>query len=118
MTKPPKHQGVAFVVSWLNQYGGAERVLEAAHALFPDAPIYTSIYAPDALPAAYRTWDIRPSFLNRLPFIHRHHQLFLPLYPYAFESFDLRGYEVIVSISSAFAQGIRKPAGRATFAIA
>lgn len=115
MTRPPNHQGVALVVSWLNQYGGAERVLEAAHALFPDAPIYTSIYAPDALPAAYRTWDIRPSFLNRLPFIHRHHQLFLPFYPYAFEAIDLRGYEVIVSISSAFAQGIRKPAGARHF---
>lgn len=101
---------LAFVVSWLNQYGGAERVLEAAHALFPDAPIFTSMYAPEAMPAAYRQWDIRVSFLDRVPLIHRHHQLFLPFYPQAFQSLDLRGYDVVLSITSAFAHGVNKPA--------
>lgn len=101
---------LAFVVSWLNQYGGAERVLEAAHALYPDAPVYTSMYDPAAMPRAYRDWDIRVSFMNRLPYVHQRHQLFLPLYRYAFEGFDLSGYDVILSITSAFAHGIRKPA--------
>ncbi len=102
---------LAFVVSWLNQYGGAERVLEAAHALYPDAPVYTSIYDPATLPRAYRAWDIRVSFMNRLPFVYRHHQKFLPLYRYAFEAFDLRGYDVILSITSAFAHGVKKTNG-------
>ena len=102
---------LAFVVSWLNQYGGAERVLEAAHALFPDAPVYTSMYDPAVMPRAYRTWDIRVSFMNRLPFVYRRHQLFLPFYRYAFESFDLSGYDVILSITSAFAHGVKKPQG-------
>lgn len=102
---------LALVCSWLNQYGGAERVLEAIHALYPDAPVYTSIYAPASLPASYRQWDIRVSFLNRLPLIHTRHQLFLPFYPLAFQSFDLRGYDVILSVTSAFAHGINKPAG-------
>lgn len=102
---------LAFVVSWLNQYGGAERVLEAAHALFPDAPVYTSMYDPTVMPRAYRAWDIRVSFMNRLPFVYRHHQKFLPLYRYAFESFDLTGYDVILSITSAFAHGVKKPQG-------
>ncbi|RIK29838.1 MAG: glycosyl transferase [Chloroflexi bacterium] len=102
---------LALVVSWLNQYGGAERVLEAAHALFPDAPVYTSMYDPTAMPRAYRTWDIRVSFMNRLPWVYRQHQKFLPLYRYAFESFDLRGYDVILSITSAFAHGVKKPQG-------
>lgn len=102
---------LAFVVSWLNQYGGAERVLEAAHALFPRAPVYTSMYDPAVMPAAYRTWDIRVSFMDRFPFVYRRHQLFLPLYRYAFESFDLRDYDVILSITSAFAHGARKRAG-------
>lgn len=106
-TSPPFLK-LAFVVSWLNQYGGAERVLEAAHALFPDAPVYTSMYDPNVMPPAYRTWDIRVSFMDRLPFVHQHHQLYLPLYRYAFESFDLRGYDVILSITSAFAHGVRK----------
>ncbi len=99
---------IAFVVSWLNQYGGAERVLEAAHALFPDAPVYTSMYDPRVMPRAYRAWDIRVSFMDRLPFVYRRHQLFLPLYRYAFESFDLSAYDVVLSITSAFAHGIHK----------
>ncbi|MDY7040998.1 MAG: glycosyltransferase, partial [Chloroflexota bacterium] len=100
---------LAICVSWLNQYGGAERVLEAAHELFPDAPIYTTIYWPEAMPAVYRDWDIRASALNRLPFIHRHHQPFLPLYPLAVESFDLSAYDVVLSITSAFAHGVITP---------
>jgi glycosyltransferase involved in cell wall biosynthesis len=97
---------IAFVVSWLNQYGGAERVLEAAHELFPEAPVYTSMFDPRAMPDAYRQWDIRATWVDRLPGIHRRHQLFLPLYPVAFESLDLRAYDVVLSITSAFAHGI------------
>jgi glycosyltransferase involved in cell wall biosynthesis len=103
---------IAFIVSWLNQYGGAERVLEAAHALFPDAPVYTSMYDPTVMPRAYRAWDIRVSFMNRLPFIYRRHQLFLPLYRYAFESFDLRAYDLVLSITSAFAHGVNAARAR------
>ena len=97
---------VAIVCSWLNQYGGAERVLEVVHAMYPQAPVYTSIFWPQALPAAYREWDIRTSFLNRLPLIHRHHQWFLLFYRYAFESFDLSDYDLVLSVTSAFAHGI------------
>jgi glycosyltransferase involved in cell wall biosynthesis len=100
---------VAIVVSWLNQYGGAERVLEAVHELLPQAPIYTSMFWPEAMPPDYRTWDIRVSWLDRLPFIHRHHQPFLPLYPLAFEGFDLSAYDVVLSISSGFAHGVITP---------
>jgi len=100
---------IAFVHSWLNQYGGAERVLEAAHELFPDAPVYTSIYDPAALPASYRTWDIRTSFMQHWPAVHRRHQFYLPFYPFAFASFDLRGYDLLLSIPSAFAHGVVKP---------
>lgn len=101
---------LALVFSWLNQYGGAERVLEVLHDMYPAAPIYTSIYRPKALPERYRSWDIRPSFLNRLPLIKRRHQPFLPLYPLAFESFDLRGYDVVLSLTSAFGHGVITPA--------
>ena len=97
---------VALVASWLNQYGGAERVLEAAHEIFPDAPVWTSIYAPSALPAEYQRWQIHVSFLDRLPQVHRRHQLYLLLYPFAFRSLRLRGFDLIVSVTSAFAHGI------------
>jgi glycosyltransferase involved in cell wall biosynthesis len=97
---------LAIVCSWLNQYGGAERVLEVIHGMYPQAPIYTSIYLPEALPERYRTWDIRPSFLNRLPLLKHKHQFLLPLYPLGFESLDLRGYDVVLSLTSAFGHGV------------
>jgi glycosyltransferase involved in cell wall biosynthesis len=100
---------IALVASWLNQYGGAERVLEVVHEMFPDAPVFTSTYWQAAMPASYRTWDIRTSFIDRLPV--RNQRALLPLYPAAFESLDLRGYDLILSITSAFAHGVRVPAG-------
>ena len=59
---------VAIVHDFLMQMGGAEKVVEVMHQMFPDAPIYTSAYDPDAMPGYYRTWDIRTSFLQQLPF--------------------------------------------------
>ncbi len=100
---------VAIVCSWLNQYGGAERVLETLHGMFPEAPVYTSIYEPKALPAEYRSWDIRTSFLNRLPLIKSHHQPFLPFYPLGFEALHLDGYDLVLSVTSAFAHGVIVP---------
>ncbi len=97
---------VAIVHDYLNQYGGAERVLEALHDLYPSAPVYTSMYAAKTMPAIYKNWDIRTSFMQRLPRIAKLHQLYLPLYPTAFETFDLSGYDVVVSSSSAFAKGV------------
>jgi glycosyltransferase involved in cell wall biosynthesis len=97
---------VALVCSWLNQYGGAERVLEVLHDMYPNAPIYTSMYEPKAMPAFYRSWDIRTSFMQRLPLVKQKHQAFVSLYPYAFEQFDLTEYDVVISNSSAFAHGV------------
>jgi glycosyltransferase involved in cell wall biosynthesis len=100
---------LALVHDYLNQYGGAERVLEELHALWPAAPIYTSIYAPDLMPPAYRQWDIRTSFMQRLPGVARHHQKYLLAYPLAFESFQLTGYDVVLSNSSAWCKGVLTP---------
>lgn len=104
---------VALVHDWLNQYGGAERVLEVLHDQFPEAPVYTSMYEPTAMPASYRRWDIRTSFMQRLPLVKRRHQPFMALYPLAFESFDLTGYDLVISNASAFCRGvITSPATR------
>lgn len=97
---------IALVHDYLNQYGGAERVLEALHELYPDAPVYTSVYDPAAMPAFYRSWDIRTSWMQRLPLWQRLFRAYFPLYPSAFESFDLSGYDLIISSSSAFAKGV------------
>ena len=97
---------VALVHDFLNQYGGAERVLEQLHELFPSAPIYTSMFDPAAMPPAYREWDIRTSFMQRLPLVTQRHQAYLMAYPMAFESFDLSDYDVVISNSSAFCKGV------------
>ncbi|HLW02131.1 MAG TPA: glycosyltransferase [Ktedonobacterales bacterium] len=97
---------VALVHDYLNQMGGAERVLLALHDLYPDAPIFTSIYDAERVDPAFRQCDIRSSFMQRLPGASRHHQPYLMLYPLAFERLDLRAYDLILSSSSAFAKGV------------
>lgn len=97
---------VAIIHDWLNQNGGAERVLEEFHDIFPDAPIYTSMYDPQRMPVSYRQWDIRVSWMQKLPGVTKRHQQYMPLYPMAFESFDLSGYDLVLSSSSAFCHGV------------
>lgn len=98
---------VALVHDWLNQMGGAENVLEQLVQLFPGAPIYTSMYGPDQMPAVYGSWDIRTSFMQKLPGILRHHQPYLPIYPLAFDRTDVSGYDLVVSNKSGFCHGVR-----------
>lgn len=97
---------VALVHDYLTQYGGAERVLEALHALYPAAPVYTSVYARDTMPAHFREWTIHTSFMQNLHLLRRRHQLGLILYSTAFERFDLSRYELVISSSSAWAKGV------------
>ena len=97
---------IALIHDWLNQLGGAEDVLEALVALYPDAPLYTALYDAKRMPDRWREWDIRTSFIDRLPFARRKQQLYFPLYPFAFEQFDLRGYDVVLSNKSGFCHGV------------
>ena len=96
---------VAIVHDWLNQSGGAERVLMAIHRLYPSAPVYPIVYDADGAPGAMRDWDIRPTFLQRVPFAKRRHQMFLPLMPLAVEQLDLSEFDLVISTSSAVAKG-------------
>ena len=97
---------LALIHDWLNQLGGAEDVLAALVSLYPDAPLYTALYDRARMPAAWRAWDVRTAFIARLPFAHRKQQLYFPLYPFAFEQFDLRGYDVVLSNKSGFCHGV------------
>ena len=97
---------LAIVHDYLNQMGGAERVLLVLHELFPQAPIYTSIYAPQLVHPAFQRMDVRTTFMQRLPAAHNHHQAYLPVYPFAFESLDLRAYDVVLSMSSGWAKNV------------
>lgn len=97
---------VAIVHDYLNQYGGAERVLECLHRLYPEAPVYTVVHDPGRMPERFRSWDIRPSWINRLPGARRHYEKMIPLFPAAVEGFDLSAYDLVVSLSSAWVKGV------------
>jgi glycosyltransferase involved in cell wall biosynthesis len=97
---------VAIVHDWLNQTGGAEAVLEALVGMFPRAPVFTTIYWREGMPARYRQWDIRTTWLDRAPLIYQRHQAYLPLYPPAVQSIDLSGYDLILSNKSGFCHGV------------
>lgn len=75
---------IALVHDYLTQYGGAERVLEVLHDMYPDAPVFTSFYDPEHLPAEMQQWDIRTSPLAKIPGAASTHRLWTPIYPQIF----------------------------------
>ncbi|OGZ34157.1 MAG: glycosyl transferase [Candidatus Portnoybacteria bacterium RBG_19FT_COMBO_36_7] len=97
---------VALVHDYLNQYGGAERVLEAFCEIWPDAPIFTLIYDRARTGQAFDGRRIKTSFLQKIPFVRSHHRPFLMLMPLAIESFDFSKYDLVISDSASFAKGI------------
>jgi glycosyltransferase involved in cell wall biosynthesis len=96
---------VAIVHDYLTQRGGAERVVLAMHRAFPAAPIYTSLYEPDLTFPEFRDVDVRPSYLNRVPFLRRHHRLALPLLAHAFSKIEI-DEKIVLCSSSGWAHGI------------
>lgn len=96
---------VAIVHDYLNQAGGAERVVGELHRIYPEAPIYTSILDRSSLWPALQNADIRTSWMQQLPGLRKHFKKYLPFYPGAIESFDLSEYDLVISSSSAFGKG-------------
>lgn len=96
---------VAIVHDQLVDFGEAERVVEALHSLWPSAPVFTSLFDPDAMPASFGAMDVRTTFMQRLPGLRRR-QLGLPLYPAAMRSLDLSGFDLVLSSSSGWAHGV------------
>lgn len=97
---------IALVHEHLAQDGGAEKVLQAFQAVFPEAPTYTLLYDKDHANPVFRNKVIRTSFLQRMPFGLRRYQWYLPWMPTAIERFDLSEFDVVLSSSSAFAKGV------------
>ncbi|MDI6603796.1 MAG: glycosyltransferase [Thermoanaerobacteraceae bacterium] len=97
---------IAIVHDWLTNMGGAERVVLAFHEIFPEAPIYTSVFNPYKVPDEFKKMDIRTSFIQRLPKAKTKYNMYLPFMPTAFEQFDLSEYKIVLSSSSSCAKGI------------
>ncbi len=98
---------VAIVHDYLNQAGGAERVVAALHRIYPAAPIFTTIADPAVLAALMPDAEVRVSWMQHLPGIARHYRKYFLLYPRAIESFDLSAFDLVLSSSSAYAKGVR-----------
>ena len=96
---------VALVYDRVNKWGGAERVLLALHKIFPDAPLYTSVYNKNKAPWA-KVFKIKTSFLQNFPFASGNHEYYVPLMPLAFESFTFDEYDSVISVTSEAAKGI------------
>ena len=97
---------IAFVHEYLNQFGGAERMLQVLCALYPRAPIYTLLYDRDSTGGVFEGRVIKTSFLQNLPFTKKHHRVFPLLMPLAIEQFDFSEYDFVISLSASFAKGI------------
>lgn len=97
---------VAIVHDWLVSYAGADRVVDCMHHVFPDAPIYTLVYDKDKMPTWFRDYDIRTTWIQKLPFATKLYKKLLPLMPGAFEALDLSEYDLVLSSSSSCSKGV------------
>lgn len=96
----------AIVYDRVNKWGGAERVLLALHEIFPDAPLYTSVYNSKTASWAKAFPKVIPSFLQKIPFVKSKHDLLAPFMPFAFESFNFSQFDLVISVTSESAKGI------------
>lgn len=97
---------VAIIYDWIDKTGGVERLLPVFAEMYPEADYYTSYYNPESAPWA-RHLTVFPSFMQKLPpGIRKNRILSLPFFPYAFESFSLRTYDLVISVTSSFAKGV------------
>jgi glycosyltransferase involved in cell wall biosynthesis len=101
---------VAVVHDWLTIPGGSEQVVLELLEMFPQAELFTSVYDPSPWPAAITERAVHSSWLNRIPGASRHYPKLLPLMNRAFRSFDLSGFDLVLSSSHASAKNVRTPA--------
>lgn len=101
---------VALVHDYIKEYGGAERVLEALHEIWPNAPVYTTVYLPEFLgphKERFKSWDIRTSWVQHLPFKAKLISPLRLIAPWIFKSFDFSKFDVVVvSATGAYSPNI------------
>jgi glycosyltransferase involved in cell wall biosynthesis len=106
-TGPDLHgTDVAIVHDYLNQRGGAERVVLEMSDIWPQAPIYTSLYRADSTFPGFHGRDVRTTLLDRLPIDRGFRNLF-PLYPAAFRALGEIAADVVISSSSGWSHMAR-----------
>lgn len=98
---------VAIVQEWLVTVGGSDKVVKAILDVFPDADIYTLVAKKEVCDELGIPWEkVHTSFIQKMPLGTKKYRAYLPLFPFAIEQFDLRGYDVVISSSHCVAKGV------------
>jgi len=98
---------VAIIQEWLVSVGGSDKVVKAISDIFPDADIYTLVANKNVCEELGIDYSkVHTSIIQKLPFGAKKYKMYLPLFPYVIEQFDLRGYDVVISSSHAVAKGV------------
>jgi len=109
----PRNRGdgrrVAIIHYWLVGMRGGEKVLESLCRMFPEADIFTHVYAPERISPLIRRHRVYTTSIARLPFATRLYQKYLPLMPRALEEIDLSGYDLVISSEAGPAKGVIAP---------
>ena len=102
---------IAIVHDWLTGMRGGEKCLEVFCELFPQADVFTLVHNKGSVSPVIEKMNIKTSFLQSFPGISSKYRSFLPLFPSAIESFDLKGYDIVLSSSHCVAKGVKSPPG-------
>ena len=98
-----KNLKIAIVQDYIKEFGGAESVLESLSEIFPNAPIFTTLYKPEFLgphrDRLEKKWTnrVHQSFFQYIPFAHKIISPLRLLSPLAFKSFDFSGFDIIIT---------------------
>lgn len=95
--KQPK---VALFYDWLNQWGGAEKVLLDLIKIFPEAPLYTLVYDQKLANWLPQKTKVISSCLNNLPLARSNSPIYTPFYALALEQFNFSSYDIVISTTS------------------
>ena len=102
---------IAIVHDWLTGMRGGEKCLEVLCKLYPYADLFTLLHIPGSVSQSIESHSIHTSFIQNLPFVKSKYRYYLPLMPFAIESFDLRKYDLILSSSHCVAKSVKPRPG-------
>ncbi len=90
---------IALVHDYIKEYGGAERVLEVLHEIWPEAPVFTTVYLPEFLgphKERFADWDIRTSWMQKIPLVEKLISPIRLISPWVFENIDFSEFDIII----------------------
>ncbi len=102
---------IAVAHDYFIQMGGAEKVADEIHKMFPSATMFTTVDKRSEIPSVLRNSPVQTSFMQNLPKIKKHFRHYFALYPLAVESLNLKEFDLILSSTSGYAKGVRKRRG-------